>query len=507
MEALAGSLSEARAWISQLSLKKLRRRFRARLALAISPALTPLYSWLELDFDKLTGLPVHHHFVKCLRREVRSGIGVAVIAIDCDNFKNINDVYGHEAGNQVLVAVAKRLQEALLSLSLPGGFFLARMGNRADEFGIIIPAASDSGLVSFGHLLYKAVTASECETTEGNIRIRVSVGCHWSRKTLSQLRQMTSQSWEPQMILWDLADQAMYKAKAMATEKVQAYLEGDDFHQNRLDQWQYDNDLARAVDTGAIGLVRYQPIVDAASGKIVGFELLMGADEGQWVPQESLEKDHALLEASGYGLVLFLRALEQAACHLALWNERLGHRQLYVSINGPADYLNRETYSAFKKYVSQNNLAPGQLAFELVERGEMRRVELLQMFMDRLRMAGMRVFLDDFGTKQSNLDRLVWLKGRIDAIKVDKFFVDHLNEGTTAEQIVGLLALGAQYLERDQTAGGARGYGVKVIAEGVETADQADQLRRAGCDYLQGKIFYDKLAVVEIADLDRSAFI
>ncbi|GAB1640627.1 putative bifunctional diguanylate cyclase/phosphodiesterase [Krasilnikovia sp. MM14-A1259] len=421
---------------------ELLRQERAALQLANENAETIRH---QAEHDALTGLPNRVLFIDRVQQALVAG-EPAVMFVDLDDFKRINDSLGHAAGDALLVEVAQRLCG-----SVRDNDTAARLGG--DEFAILIENGGAEAAISVAQRIIDAL-AEPVDTGGTQVLTRGSVGIAVAgpdRDPTDLLRQ---------------ADVAMYAAKNRGKGQFAVF---DDSMQDRVrSRVGLEVDLRRALETDEIHLA-YQPIVRLDTGAIVGAEALV-----RWVhPVQGMLSPAAFLpvaEASGLILPLGRRVLELACAQAARWIAARPAAEFTISVNLSAHQLHhRGIVEEVAAALDGSGLAPSALMLEITESAIVHDGDLVAAQVARLRDLGVRVALDDFGTGYSSITHLQ--RFRVDQLKVDRSFV-------TADDGVceAVLRLGELL-------------GLETVAEGVETAEQARRVRDFGCRYGQGYWF------------------
>jgi diguanylate cyclase (GGDEF)-like protein/PAS domain S-box-containing protein len=415
--------------------------------------------------DPLTGLPNRALFMNrlghALIRAERSEKAAAVLFLDLDNFKLINDSLGHEAGDKLLVSVVERLRRSLRAEDTA-----ARFGG--DEFTILLEEvadASDAVRVA-GHVTRALSEPFVLESRE--VFITTSIG----------IALCTSGSERPTDLLRN-ADVALYRAKASgkATYEVFDPLMNIAAVQ-RLD---LEAGLRRATERGEFA-VRYQPQLELATGRIAGWEALvrwMHPERGPISPAAFLP----VAEETGLIVQIGSLVLEEACRKATEWqNQHPTETPLKMSVNISTRQLERpdELLKELIRILEGTKLGPGSLVLEITESMLMGDAEHNVEVLGRLKDLGVGIAVDDFGTGYSNLAYLK--RFPVDWLKLDKSFVDGLGESLEDTAIV------------EAVVSLARAMGMKTVAEGIETTEQADLLRALGCDLGQGYYFSEPLS-------------
>ena len=381
---------------------------------------------------------------------VREHSDMALLLLDLDGFKDVNDSLGHGVGDQVLVEVAGRLRSCLSSSDA-----IARLGG--DEFAALLVGVEARGLSVVAERVRAAL--AEPVVVEG-----VAVGLS-SSVGLVPLKAAASAE-----ALLRLADLAMYQAKAGGKNRFEVYTE--ELQLQAQQKRDVERGLRAALDTGRIAVV-YQPLVDARSGQLVGAEAL-----SRWPHADGpvFSPDTFIRVAERTGLIHELgRAVLHTACTDAVsWAERTG-RLIPVSVNVSGEQLRVPDFAERVLHVlAETGAPPTMIVLEVTETVVMDQQHGLDS-LTVLRDAGLRIAIDDFGTGFSSLAALRQLP--VDTLKIDRSFVAGIgtddDDGTVIRAILGL----------------ARGLGLAVVAEGVETPWQRDELVALGCHVHQGYLF------------------
>ncbi|AUN93932.1 putative bifunctional diguanylate cyclase/phosphodiesterase [Pseudazoarcus pumilus] len=406
--------------------------------------------------DQLTRLPNRVLFrdrldLALTQARRRSG-SLAVLYVDIDRFKLVNDTYGHSEGDALIRGVAARL-----SATLRRSDTLARVGG--DEFTILLPDIG--GVEDAEHTARKIQTSLEAPLalTHGDFRATVSVGI-----------AIYPADGETCETLMQHADIAMYQVKRSGKNGYRFFApELNTRHQGRI---AIENDLRVALKLGQLEL-HYQPQVSLSQRRVVGVEALLRWNH----PDDGLISPAIFIPiAEELGLIgeISRWVLEQACAQLAAWQKR-GHDNVKMSLNLAAyDFDRGDIVAEVTDCIARHGLPPGQITLEITEHMMMQDTPGVTAKVRRLREAGVGIAIDDFGTGYSALAYLQKLP--ISALKIDRSFVKDLGGLMTNPIISAIIGI-------------ARGFDLDLIAEGVEHAQQAAMLRALGCDVMQGYYF------------------
>jgi diguanylate cyclase (GGDEF)-like protein/PAS domain S-box-containing protein len=410
--------------------------------------------------DSLTGLPNRLLFVDrlehALARSQRRENEIAVLFLDLDKFKVINDSLGHEAGDRLLVAVCKRLQASLRPEDT-----IARFGG--DEFAILLEAAASlSDVVRVADRISEELERPFV-LSEREVVIAASIG----------IALAASSRERPEELLRN-ADVAMYRAKGSENGSYQVF--DQSMHDQALKRLELENDLRQAVEREEF-TVYYQPKVLLETGKVYGFEALVRwkhPRRGLISPAEfiSLAEETRLIVPIG-GWVL-----KEACRQVKEWQGQYqtSDAPLMMSVNlSPRQFHQPGLVESIAQVLRETGLDPCSLGVEITESIMSQNRQDVRATLQELKDLGVQVGVDDFGTGYSSLSRLKDLP--IDILKIDRSFVSGLKEGVRDEHIVSSIL------------GLASGLGLGVVAEGIETPEQAAQLRTLGCERAQGYYF------------------
>ena len=400
--------------------------------------------------DALTGLANRAYLAKRLKLEIaraqRDGTQLAVLALDLDGFKQINDFYGHGMGDAVLVAVANRLEEVLRendTIARPGG----------DEFAIVLPALKGPELAATLADRIVGAIAKPFRLDDHELSITVSVG----------ITMAESGRTDPEELLRS-ADLAMYRAKSDGRSTYKFFEPGMD--EKLRERRDLELGLRSAIDEGAFTL-HYQPLYGIPNNVLKGFEALL-----RWKHPSlgNVPPDKFIPIAEEIGIIDRIGdwVLTEACRAAAQWPE-----PLHIAVNvSPEQFKQPDLAERFKDIIDASGLAPERVEIEITEGVLIENTESVLSALSQLKQHGVRVSMDDFGTGYSSLSYL--RKFPFDKIKIDRMFVDNAAGDGTGDAIVrAIVAMG-------------HSLGMTTLAEGVETGTQLSRLISDGCDEAQG---------------------
>ncbi|MEM7769636.1 MAG: EAL domain-containing protein [Cyanobacteria bacterium P01_A01_bin.37] len=386
----------------------------------------------------------------------------AVLLLDVDRFKLVNDGLGHTVGDQFLQALAQKLRTCISPQDL-----FARLGG--DEFGILLHQAQDTAQAC--HLADRLQSAISMPLKVGTYEViaSVSIGVVHSSGNYCQLEDMLRD-----------ADMAMYQAKVNAQEGYVVF--DQTMHASSLARLRVEQDLCGAVEHLRNGKVHpfrlyYQPIVSLATGKILGFEALIRwfhENDGLISPGEFIP----IAEETGLVVALGNWVIEEGCQQLQQWQMEFAEPQLSMSFNISArQFAQPDLVFRIQDALERYQLSPTSLKLEITESILLETAQTVTERLEQLRAIGIQLSLDDFGTGYSSLQYLNELP--VDTLKIDRSFVQSLerHEGKVIQAIIGL----------------AQNLGMTVIAEGIETPEQLAYLKHLNCDHGQGFLFSQPL--------------
>ena len=421
--------------------------------------------------DPLTGLCNRAVFVEGLGRRLaefkdrRGGSRFAVLYLDLDRFKVVNDSLGHLVGDELLTAVARRLESCLRQ-----GDVLARLGG--DEFVILLNALGDEAQANAVAFRIQKALNSPFSIGGREVFTSASIGIAFGR----------AQYCNSEEIMRD-ADVAMYHAKSGGKARHEVF--DADMHARALDRLGLESDLRHAVDQNDFE-VHYQPIVLLDSGRCVGFEsLVRWTRNGQSISPATfipIAEELGLIESVGTFV------LQQACSTFAEWQRRFPDGSLdYITVNVSSRQLAQQNFLGIvEQALHTAGLKPCDLRLEITETALMDNPTTAAALLRDLRDFGVKIYLDDFGTGYSSLSHLHNLP--VDALKIDRSFVKSLLLPDRPAIVESILAL-------------ARTMNTSVVAEGIESEVQWRELERLGCTHAQGYLFSRPLSTTAVEEL------
>ncbi|BAL24435.1 bifunctional diguanylate cyclase/phosphodiesterase [Azoarcus sp. KH32C] len=415
--------------------------------------------------DQVTGLPNRHFFRLRTADLQRAGVlqqsTTALFFIDLDNFKYINDTFGHDLGDQVLIAVAERLSGSVRAHDM-----VVRFGG--DEFVVLLDRVGDESHASrIASKLLQAVTEPMAVGGQ-DFFVTCSIGV--------ALAPVHSETFEA---LLQKADAAMYAAKSSGKNAVRVWEPAISYQ--TTSRFALESDLRQALARGEIEL-HYQPIVELATQHVAGVEALMRwrhPTRGFVPPTEFIP----IAEDSGLIMELGEWAMRTGFSQVAAWNQRFG--PLFVAVNVSGRQFRDPAFPRVAERIAHaSGLAREMSELEVTESIIMEHSSEAVGMLEDLSTRGFSLAIDDFGTGYSSLSYLK--RFPLDKLKIDRSFVkdlpDDREDAAIAEAIVGL----------------ARTLSMRVVAEGIETAEQARMLTELGCQYGQGYYFSKPLPVEQL---------
>jgi diguanylate cyclase (GGDEF)-like protein/PAS domain S-box-containing protein len=424
-------------------------------------------------YDPLTGLPNRALFGDRLRHVLaRRGrdSATAVYFLDLDRFKRINDSLGHGAGDEVLREVAERLSAVVRPEDT-----VARFGG--DEFTVL--CESVGGVLEAVSIADRLQRPLRQPLRAGGAELRLSA-------SIGVALVEADDNGDGQHLIED-ADAAMYRAKERGGARTELF--DTAMRDNAVRAMRIEQELQRALEQGELRLY-YQPGVDLATGQVVGAEALVRWEH----PQRGLimpDRFLGVAEETGLIVPLGMWVMSETCRHLAEWQSRPETAHLHLSLNLSARELTHpDLVSSVLGCVRDSGVDPHSLTIEVTESTAMADGDTGFRALRDLSGEGIRVAIDDFGTGYSSLEQLRRMP--VDIVKVDRSFVSGMSADSTDREIVAAVV------------GMGRALKLSVVAEGIETTEQAEALRDLGCDIGQGYLYAKPLPAEEMDEFAQS---
>ena len=428
---------------------------------------------LKLQFqaqhDSLTGLPNRTLFLDRLEQAInmasRNNEKLAVLFVDMDRFKEVNDSLGHDAGDELLIAVSAKMQASVRSFDT-----VARLGG--DEFCVLLNRVNENEAII--SVLQKLVQLFQQPIRVGGqmLTVTCSIGVAIYPENGVQPDELLKQ-----------ADAAMYRAKDEGRNTYEFFTH--DLTEQAQERLTLENDLRRALHDDQFTLY-YQPQISLGSGELLGLEALV-----RWQhPQRGLmapDRFIPLAEESGLIIEVDRWVMRRAMQQLSTWLLD-GYEPVLISLNVSMIGLQDEGFvQHFEQLLNEYQLPAECFMFEVTETQAMRKPEKTIVVLKALKALGVRLAIDDFGTGFSSLSYLK--RFPVDRIKIDKSFINGLPEDLEDVGLTQAIIALSRSLRKE------------IIAEGVETLDQSRFLAEQGCVEVQGFLYYPPLPVEEVTDL------
>jgi diguanylate cyclase len=443
----------------------------------LAASVTSVIAWRlneEQAFrDSLTRLPnralFHDRVAHALARADRHPGVLAVLFIDLDEFKDVNDTLGHAAGDHLLCKVAERLRACVRSADTA-----ARLGG--DEFAILLEdlISEDEALGTAQRILEALAVPFILGAREHTVSASIGIAVNSQADTVDDLLRN--------------ADVAMYNVKASGRARYELFAEA--MHTAVVDRVELGRDLLHAVENGELELY-YQPLISLDTGRICGLEALIRwqhPTNGLLVPADFI----GLAEETGAIVAIGDWVIDTACCQASKWKDNLPGDLVTISVNlSPVQVLQADIVDTVKAALTRSGLSPSDLVLELTEEVMLKDTELTARRFRELKALGVKLAIDDFGTGYSSLSYLRKLP--FDMLKIDKSFIDGIVDGDADSALTaGIINL-------------AHTLGLHTVAEGVERPEQVPELRRLGCHVAQGFLFATPMRAPEIEAMIASA--
>lgn len=419
--------------------------------------------------DTLTDLPNRVLLIERLRHAIqlaqRHNSLFAVLFIDLDRFKVINDSLGHMLGDQLLIAIAHRLAYCLRPTDT-----IARLGG--DEFVILLEDVRDeTGVTFIAERIHQELSLPF--NLEGHeIFTAASIGIAYGSKAYTR----------PEELLRD-ADTAMYRAKEQGRGRYEIFNPG--MHTHAVALLQLETDLRRALERQELRL-HYQPIISLRTQQLVGFEALLRwqhPKRGMVSPVDFIP----IAEETGLIVPIGHWVLHEACRQMQQWRQQFAEHKLTINVNLSGKQFTPRLISGIRQILAETGLPAPHLKLEITESVLMENAEAAIVTLSRLRESGIQLAIDDFGTGYSSLSYLH--RFPIDTLKIDRSFISKIDiDGEQLAIVRTIITL-------------AWNLGMEVIAEGVETPKQLAQLKVLHCDQAQGYFFYKPVDATSAAQL------
>jgi diguanylate cyclase (GGDEF)-like protein len=446
---------------SQQTIYQLNSQLEARVKERTQQLEVANSQLLEMAFqDALTKLPnrvllMQRIWAAIAQQKSNSAARFAVFYLDCDRFKIVNDSLGHLAGDELLIAVSQRLKSILSQED-----FLARLGG--DEFVILLTEFTNlQAIMQLAERISSHFTVPFL-LREREVFISFSIGIVADCSTYS----------DPELLLRD-ADIAMYAAKSLGKDQYQIFAPA--IHQTANQRLQLETDLRKAIQQEEFVLY-YQPIIELATGNVVGAEALIRWDhptQGLKTPIQFI----SVAEETGFILKIGYWTLKEACRQLNFWQQKqIVDSTFAISVNLSAyQFAQPQLVQQIDEILAETQLSPKCLKLEITETAIMGNVAAAAMVIENLRERDIQLSIDDFGTGYSSLSYLHSFP--VDNLKIDRSFIQRLHEKPSS---LGLVTAITQI---------AKTMGMNIIAEGIETSEQLAQLKLLDCQFGQGFIF------------------
>jgi len=433
--------------------------------------------------DKLTDIPnrtmFHEYLDTAVENSRRNSTMLAVLFIDIDDFKRINDNFGHHVGDSVLQVQAKRIVDSLRSAdyvaitSEQDNSLAARLGG--DEFIALLPLVKDTAMAAVVARRLLSAISQPIPIENNQVYVGASIG-------ISVFPTDSNTSEE----LMKNADIAMYHAKTEGKNVFKYFTESMNVH--ALNSMQTEIELRTAIEEKQL-VVYYQPQFDLATGQVAGAEALVRWNH----PKHGLVlPDTFIPVAENTGLILELgEFVLRDALYQLKKNRRKHNKNSYVAVNvSSVQFMRGNISNIIESALNDTGLSGDALHIEITESSLMRSEEFTNVTLNKLRAMGVKVWLDDFGTGYSSLGYL--RRFSVNGLKVDKSFIRHMHHNVEDKTLTrAVIAL-------------AHSLGLEVVAEGVEVSEHEILLKQMGCDFVQGYFYSEAIPADEYEKISNS---
>ncbi len=417
--------------------------------------------------DVLTELPNRRWFIEKFDTEIGKNSSGAVILVDIDNFKGINDTLGHVFGDKVLIKIAEELK----SLE-DDKLFVSRFGG--DEFLILLSGEDDIFKIEEYARKIMNVFSNKLLIGKSEIHTSCSMGITLYPSDSNQVSQLLMN-----------VDMSMYKVKSAGKNSYMFF--NEEMTEKLKESISLESLLRETIETGSFKLL-YQPQVDTVSGKIVGYEALVRIIDFSISPALFIP----LAEEMGMIIEIGRWVTREAINQISIWKEK-GLDVKPVAINFSAKQLNDPDYYDFlENLLIEKNVEAKYIDIEITESIFLEKKDMTVEFLNKLKTLGVKISLDDFGTGYSSLSYLTFLP--VDKLKLDKSLNEKFLEVENIPVMKSIIAL-------------SHSLKLKVVAEGIEEIEQYNHLKLVGCDYIQGYLFSKPLEVDAVEKINDHNFL
>ena len=423
--------------------------------------------------DPLTGLPTRSVLLEQLEQELKrdasDGAEIAILFVDLDNFKLVNDSLGHGSGDEVLCEMANRIVNCMGPEDIASRF-------GGDEMVVLHSYATELSSITLGSRILAAFV-DPILVSGKEVVVSASVGVARCKPGMKSAEQLLRE-----------ADTALYAAKDRGRARLEQF--NDELHARAERRMQIESDLRAALREAQL-FVEYQPQVRLKDGCVVGVEALV-----RWRHPEHgiIPPGDFIPVAEDCGLIVKIgrQVLRESCCQLAEWTKLIPGRPLAMTVNvSPRQITEAGFIAEIREVLAETNIDPTSLCLEVTESVMMSARQEVIALLEEIRQLGVFIAIDDFGTEHSSLSRLRDMPAEV--LKIDRSFIDGLSSEPGDTAIVSsILSL-------------AYAMGKHTIAEGVEKREQAAMLLRMGCEVAQGYFFSRPVAAERIAPMLATA--